>query len=81
MDQLHLEATWIPGGVHVESRWILNKIMGWSLFWWSPDGVQMDLWSPCGVHMESVGECKVQWFTHYLYSLSHHLELYFLDYL
>ena len=32
MDQLHLEATWIPGEVHVESRWILNEIVGWSIF-------------------------------------------------
>ena len=54
MDQLHLEATWIPGGVHVESRWILNKIMGWSLFWWSPDGVQMESRWIYGVHVESI---------------------------
>ena len=60
MDQLHLESMWIPGGVHVDSRWILSKIVAWGHSRWSPDGVQVDSWSPCGVHVESVGECKVQ---------------------
>ena len=59
MTQLHMEATWIPGGVHVDSRCILNYRLKSFL-----DGVQMESMWICGVHVESVGEGKVQKLAH-----------------